>query len=243
MPDGETSASEEKLNATSNKLTELEDMQLVNKLDIINLKNEIEKLKLTVSVPSPETLQNIRELGKLAEHVEDFKNLKGMTKNIEKLMVHVEEIKPEGLDEMIRVVDDIDKRTRKLEAGGLGIKPEEAEEYAGMMNELKAGFKDLPKGAKGVLEFSKQLEKLRLMVEENARRLLELSRAKRAERIIKVREEPARPAKVVKPQKAPAKKAVEKPAVKKPGITKCTECGAGLVPHAKFCRKCGTKME
>jgi len=245
MPDGEgvLTPLEEKLNTISSKITEIQDLQLVNKLDIINLKNEIEKINLTVSAPSLETVKNIREMGKIAEHIGNFKDIKNLLKNIDKIMAQVDEMKPEGLEEMIRVVDDIDKRVRKMEAGELGIKPEEAAEYASMIEGLRAGFNKLPKGAKDALALAKQVERVRLMEEDNARKLLELSRDVRSDRITKVKE-PERPAKVKKHvARRPVKlKIIERRAAEKPKESKCPECGIKLPSHAKFCGKCGRKM-
>lgn len=228
MPDEEAPISlEERLNTLSSKLTELEDLQLVDKLDIINLKNELEQLKLTTSVPSPETLQRVKELGKIVENVEEFKKLADMAKNMDKIMAGIKEASPEGLEDMIRVVDDIDRRLRKLEASAPGIKPEEAKKYAMMIEELRSGFRDLPKGAKDALELSRQLEKLRMMVEENAKNMMELSRA------VKRMPLPGRRAEPLKMAAGPAK----------PAVLRCPRCGAELPPHAKFCRACGAKVK
>ncbi len=231
MPDGEEApiSLEEKLNTIMSKLTELEDLQLVNKLDIINLKNEIEKLKLTTSVPSPETIEKIRELGKFAEHVGEFRELKNLADNMDKIMAEIKKTSSGGLEDMIKVVDDIDKRVRKIETQGLGMKPEEAEEYAKSVEGLKSGLKSLPKGAKGVLGLSKQMEKLRLMVEENTKNIWKLKTAK--------------PREAVEPEKP---KVIERPPVKKPAkpvAVECSKCGAELPSHAKFCRKCGVKVK
>lgn len=231
MPDGEAAPSplEEKLNNISSKLTELEDLQLVNKLDIINLKNEIEKLRLTTSAPSPEILERIRELGKIVENAEEFKKLKNVTDNIDKIIADMQ-AGPEGLEDMIRVVDDIDKRVRSLETQGLGMKqPKEAQEYAKSVKELKSSLESLPKGAKGITDLSKQMEKLRLMAEENAKRIWELSKISKARKVIKI----------VKPE-------VKRPLVKKPDkpvVVNCPGCGTALPSRAKFCRKCGAKLK
>jgi ribosomal protein L40E len=217
MPDGEGAPAplEEKLNTISSKLAELEDLQLVNKLDIVNLKNEIEKLKLTVSAPSLNTLEKIKELGSIVENAEEFKKLKTMAKNIDKVMTNLEVAKPEDLEGMIKVVDDIDRRVGKLEARGPGMKPGEAGKYAKSLEELRSGLESLPKGARRVLDLSKQLEKLRLIVEENTRNIWRLRKAE--------------------------KRAVRKPE-KKALALKCPKCNTLLPPNAKFCRRCGARV-
>lgn len=227
MPNGEAKGSlEDKLNTLSSKLTELEDLQLVNKLDIINLKNELEQVKLTASLPGPETLQRITELGKIVENVEEFKKLMGLVKNIDKVIAGVRGAGAEDLEDMIRVVDDIDKRLRGMETRGPGIKPGDAEKYRSVIEELKSGFEGLPKGAKDVMGLSRQLERLRVMVEENAKNMLRLSKEMKRRPVIR---------RVVVP---PGMAAV-KP---RPSVLKCPQCGAALPPHARFCRKCGTKI-
>jgi len=212
-------------------------LQLINKLDIINLKNEIEKLRLTASAPSPETLERIRELGKIVENAEEFKKLKSVTDNIDKIIADMQ-AGPEGLEDMIRVVDDIDKRVRGLETRGLGMKPREAQEYAKSVEELKSSLKSLPKGAKGIMDLSRQMEKLRLMAEENTKNIWKLKTAKPREEVApeRVMKKPAGKPKVI--ERPP----VKKPAAK-PGVVKCPSCKASLPSHAKFCRKCGAKIK
>ncbi len=205
MAEGEAAPSllEEKLNTVSSKLAELEDLQLVNKLDIINLKNEIEKLRLTVSVPSPEALERINELGRIVENVEVFKKLKKLAENIDRVMANAQA--PEGLEDIIGVVDDIDNRLKKLETQGRGMKPGGGKNGA----------------ASGVPGLSRQLEKLRLMAEENSRNIWRLRTGRR--------EKPMG----MKP----------KPAAGPGGPVVCPRCGARLPPHARFCRKCGAGVQ
>lgn len=80
------------------QLEEIRDMELVNRLDIINIKNEIDKLKLTL----PQSIEQIprdelMELVKIAEKVKDIKALKQSLDEIEQLKErlkdHPEEIR------------------------------------------------------------------------------------------------------------------------------------------------------
>lgn len=224
MPEGEgaPTSMEERLNTISSKLSELDDLLLVNKLDLINLKNEIEKLKLTASIPGPEVLERVSELGKVVENAEEFRKLKALTKNIDKIMADIQAVSPGGLEDMIKVVDDIDKRVKRLETQGLGMRPREAEEYAKSVEELRSSIERLPKGARVALDVSKQIEKLRLMVEENTKNIWKL-----------MKEKPT-----AKPE-GTAKRAV----VKEAEAVRCPRCKTVLPPHAKFCRRCGTGIK
>jgi ribosomal protein L40E len=221
MPNGEAAPApmEEKLKTLSSKLAELEDLQLVNKLDMVNLKNEIENLKLTFSVPSPEALESIKELGKIAENAEVFSKLKDLARNVDRLSRG----KTEGLEDMIRVVDHIDKRVASLETRSLGMKPEEAKEYAKRIEELRKGMEGLPGKAVDIKGVSSQIEKLRFMVEENTKNIWNLSKERRAAKA-----------------EAPKPKIHKRIQIKPEGVT-CPKCRAALPVHAKFCGKCGAK--
>ncbi len=64
--------------AINDRLSELEDMQLVNKLDIINVKNELDKASFA-SGPSPETSEKVDMIEK---DLEEFKSVFGKGKPV-----------------------------------------------------------------------------------------------------------------------------------------------------------------
>ena len=74
----------ELLKAVYDKLAELEDLQLVNKLDIINMKNELDKASLTGG-PSPELADKLAELAKIAEKSENIKKAGELVEQLQKL--------------------------------------------------------------------------------------------------------------------------------------------------------------
>jgi len=89
---------EERDDARQAQVEEIKDMELINRLDIINLKNEIDQLKMTL----PEAIgqvpkEDLLELVKVAEKVKDLKALKqSMDQMMElksKLEDHPEEIR------------------------------------------------------------------------------------------------------------------------------------------------------
>lgn len=72
------------LKAIHDKLMELEDLQLVNKLDIINMKNELDKASLTGG-PSHETTEQAEELARLIEKSDNLKKGEKLVKELEEL--------------------------------------------------------------------------------------------------------------------------------------------------------------
>lgn len=82
---------EEKLNAIKDKLMTLEDLQMINKLDIINLKNEIEKIKMATEGQVPYEIEDkIVELEDLAKNVGMFKEWKKTISEVKSLRTELE---------------------------------------------------------------------------------------------------------------------------------------------------------
>lgn len=76
---------EESLKVLRDQLEEMKDTQTVNKLDIINLSNEVDSLKLTSSKVTPETEKKIEEITQIAKKLEKFKKVDNLVKDIENL--------------------------------------------------------------------------------------------------------------------------------------------------------------
>lgn len=91
----------EKLTSIQDQLSELKDLQIINQLDIINLKNEIEKLGFNaLSIPPRVSAEKPKE-------VEKPKDIPSESSNIEKRLQKIEALK---LDEFKTRISSIDQR-------------------------------------------------------------------------------------------------------------------------------------
>ncbi len=104
---------DELLKVFKNKISELEDLELVNKLDIINIKNELDKISLT-NVSSPEVEERVSELKRLAEKVGDMKKYDRLLGDIDRIKAVAgtkggEDLKAR-MDELGRRVEDLSKQ-------------------------------------------------------------------------------------------------------------------------------------
>lgn len=122
------------------KMSELEDLMLINKLDLINLKNEVEKLRITAAVPSPEVMEGIKELADLAHDVDDFKTWKKVADDVKKLKEMSVKYKPVNIDNLDKNIRFLDQRMSMLEqAAGVGTQSADlAKEYEKQFEKLKA---------------------------------------------------------------------------------------------------------
>ena len=88
----ETELIEERMKSIRDELEEIKDLQLVSKLDIINLKNEIDQLKFTVLSLPPDADKKINELVDLSNKIENIKNLKAILDDINNLKSRIQKM-------------------------------------------------------------------------------------------------------------------------------------------------------
>ncbi|MBM3304116.1 MAG: zinc-ribbon domain-containing protein [Candidatus Aenigmarchaeota archaeon] len=91
---------EQKINMLKEELSEANDLQTVNRLDIINLKNEIEKIKISVPVLAPDIADRIKGMEKLMEKQDHTGSIQKMIGDMEQLKKAVRGISPETIEEM-----------------------------------------------------------------------------------------------------------------------------------------------
>ncbi len=108
---------EDLLKTIRDKLTELEDMQLVNKLDIINMKNELDKIGLT-SATSPDAVEKMESLSRLLEKSDRIKKIERAYEDIEKVKSQIEKAKPPDSGAMEKEIDSLRKKVSELESAG-----------------------------------------------------------------------------------------------------------------------------
>ncbi len=121
MPEDKLSP-QDLLKTIRDKLGELEDTQLVNKLDIINMKNELDKMSLT-SAPSPETTEKISELAKLAQKSDKFKKLEQSYDDIEKLKAEIEKTRPVDTEALKLEISNLKKQFSEIQSAPAGSEP------------------------------------------------------------------------------------------------------------------------
>ena len=109
-------ALEGKINLLKEGIDETNDLVTVNKLDIINLKNEIEKIKLSIPEVSPDTLTKLREQEKLSGSTGQIEKWKRMEKDIEDLRNMIERGGPKNIAEITSAMELLNQRVRKLES-------------------------------------------------------------------------------------------------------------------------------
>jgi chromosome segregation ATPase len=96
---------ESKIASLEETISETSDLQTVNKLDIINLKNELEKIKLVFPSVSPEQIGKFQEISKMLESssLREFreieKKIEKTAKSVESLYKRMESAEPASLPE------------------------------------------------------------------------------------------------------------------------------------------------
>lgn len=103
---------EEKIKAIKEEISEIKDAELIDKLDIINLSNQLERIKLTMPDISPETKNELEHISKLLEKVKDVKRLQKEIEKIEKKL-----------------------KIKKMECPKCGFKVDEGDKFCGKCGE------------------------------------------------------------------------------------------------------------
>ncbi|MBN2102349.1 MAG: hypothetical protein JW716_05765 [Candidatus Aenigmarchaeota archaeon] len=158
----------EKLKTIEDKVDGLQDTEQLTELDIINLKNEIEKIKIGTTTYVPDDIEeNVRRLEKLAESADVFEQWKKTISEIDVLRKNIEKASSVGvaseipsdygekIEELKRMVSDaksgtdpeLIKRIEDLETRVRSIKPvripEGAQDYKEPIESLKKQIESL----------------------------------------------------------------------------------------------------
>ncbi len=166
--------SEDKWKGVMERISALEDLQNITQLDIINLKNEIERIKLSSPSPvPPEIEEKIIELEKIARDVETFRKWKQTVEEVKFLRSRIMETPPPA-KEIEKIRDEIRKVREEMERGKISSPPiditslrdaieENRKTIEELKNMIKAGGKipDLGSVKKMVNENRKLVESLK----------------------------------------------------------------------------------
>ena len=176
MPEQESESSRELLKAIKDKLSELEDMQLVNKLDIINMKNELDRISLT-SAPSSETLEKLTQLAKIAEKADVLKKVEKSQAELEKLKSELEKVTPADIQSMKM---ELEKLRKKM--SGMETAPPRAEAATGTkdMVDIKMEIGSIRSVLDSYKGLAPSLEKFKARIEAIERSLTSQAAAKPA---------------------------------------------------------------
>jgi hypothetical protein len=163
----------------ADKLSALEDLQNLTQLDVINMKNEVEKLKLTSSSPLPkETEEKIMMLQSVAKDAEMFKRWKQTVDEVKFLRDRLMGVGPpapneEGENEIEKLKRSVEEMraefsTRKSAPIDLDDTKDAIRENRKAVENLKQMITDRPKGA------VPDIESIRRMANENRKLTEEL---------------------------------------------------------------------
>lgn len=111
---------EEKVSMIRESLAEVDDLITVNKLDVINLRNDIEKVKLSVPEVSPDILGKLRDIERMSGGAEEIQKWRGMEKDIEIIKKIIGEMRNKNFKEMFNGLELHNQRIIQLESEDQG---------------------------------------------------------------------------------------------------------------------------
>jgi hypothetical protein len=158
MPDKDTSGKPGRFKSMEGNLSEIKDMQNILELDIINLKNEIEKLKLISTSPiPPDVEEKIVELENIAKDAEIFKKwtktidevkfLRSKITEMSKLVKQAATGRPAGAEDIGNLRKEMDDLRKRVEAGAKPPEMPEMGEMRKQVEELRKRMESLPRAA------------------------------------------------------------------------------------------------
>ncbi len=177
---------EEKIGSLNESITESRDLSMVNKLDIINLKNQTEKIKLSLPNISPDMIRKMRQLEDMPGGRRGSEKMKAIEKEIKIIKSRLGDANQRNLNDIAAGMEFINQRLDKFESA------------MKQARKKSSGVHSLPKLADKSREHSKAIKSIHKklgMIEKKASM-----------------------------------------------IKHCKKCGSVVEPHAKFCRRCGSKV-
>jgi len=140
---------EQKINSFQETISEINDVELVNKLDIINLKNGLEKLKLTLPSISQEQASNLQEIANLAEGT-SVKEILSIGKRVDEISNKIgafeERVAETESHPTDALITEIEFLKRKVESQSSGKMSSLDKENRTLIRELEAKIRNLSKG-------------------------------------------------------------------------------------------------
>jgi len=184
MPEENVSEKTDRLKNIEDSLSAIRDTQNVIELDMINLKNEIEGLKLVSPSPlPPEAEKRIVELRKFSEDVEIFRKWLQTVDEVKFLRSKIMGIKSAGKPAVPEPperseIEEIKKRVAELGRSVLmkpGVKPPETGDLRKAIEENRSIIEDMKARIPREKVSMPRLDELKMIVKENSRSIENLN--------------------------------------------------------------------
>lgn len=134
---------EKKIIEIHEKTEELEDIETVNKLDIINLRNEIDKISMALPNISPEVMVKFESIEKLADEVKDADEWRKVIKSIRKVEEDLKKERSPEFEKLKQQLYFISQRVGELERDYEPKKTADVIEIKDNVKDLEEKLRDL----------------------------------------------------------------------------------------------------
>ena len=109
-------ALEDEIKLLSENISETEDLVTVNKLDIINLKNGLEKMKISMPEVSPDMINKLKELESITGNIGQLEKWKNMESEMKSLKSNVLGTKQKGMNDLMAGLEFMNQKVAELES-------------------------------------------------------------------------------------------------------------------------------
>lgn len=123
---------ESRINSLEESISEANDLQIVNKLDIINLKNELEKVKLAFPAVSPENIERFQQLSKSLDK-SSFQSVKELEKKVDDVQKTAND-----LAQRLTFIESYPAETEEVKKVESPSEPSEAVDVQKIIDDVKA---------------------------------------------------------------------------------------------------------
>jgi chromosome segregation ATPase len=127
-------ALEDKIKLLSENIMETGDMVTVNKLDIVNLKNGLEKLKISMPDVSPDTINKLKELEAITENIGEVGRWKNIEKEMDALKSRAQQTRQKGVSNVIAGMELMGQKVARIESELKGLKAKKHEKTIGKLH-------------------------------------------------------------------------------------------------------------
>jgi hypothetical protein len=142
---------EDKIKTQNEDMKESEDLLTVNKLDIINLKNEIEKLKMSIPEVSPETLNKLKEMEKFSSSKGQMKKWDGLEKDVQAIKAGMGRKESSEGSNVIAGLEMLNQRLIKLESNLSDMRVKKHKKHAEAISKLDMKVKTIEKKTSNII--------------------------------------------------------------------------------------------
>ncbi len=109
---------EQSVNELAAQLAEFHDIQLIDKLDLVNMKNEIERLRLVLPAIAPENEERFAAINALVEKADTIKKIQSLAEDVDTLKKEIAPKESRDAKWLHNQVEILTERVAGLETGG-----------------------------------------------------------------------------------------------------------------------------